>query len=108
MPKQVDHQARRLELLDALMRITRADGWDAISLRKVAAEAGTSLGTVQHYFSTKEEMLRFAVEMMAEDTRRRIRERVAALPQPHPPRVLVETVLTEIYERNTELWLAAR
>ena len=96
VPKQVDHAARRLELLDALMRITRADGWDAITVRRVAAEAGTSVGTVQHYFSTKDEMLRFAIEMMADDTRRRIRERVAALPQPAAPRVLVETVLTEM------------
>lgn len=96
MPKQVDHHARRLQLLDALLRITRRDGWDAISLRHVAAEAGVSMGMVQHYFTTKDEMLRFAVEMMAEDTRERIRQRVAELPQPVGPRVLVQTALTEM------------
>ena len=96
MPKQVDHHARRLELLDALMRIASRDGWDAISLRHVAAEAGVSMGMVQHYFTTKDQMLRFAVEMMALDTRERIRARVAALPPPLTPRVLVGTVLTEM------------
>lgn len=96
MPKQVDHHVRRLALLDALWRITRREGWDAISLRKVAAEAGVSMGMVQHYFTTKDQMLRFAVEMMAEDTRQRIRERVAALPEPHTPRQLVHAVLTEM------------
>lgn len=99
MPKQVDHHARRLDLLDALMRITRRDGWDGVSLRKVAAEAGVSMGMVQHYFATKDEMLRFAIEMMAEDVRARIRVRVAELPQPPAPRALVETVLTEMIPR---------
>ena len=96
MPKQVDHQARRLALLDAMWRITRREGWDAITLRKLAAEAGVSMGMVQHYFTTKDEMLRFAVEMMAEDTRQRVRERIARLPQPHTPRRLLETALTEM------------
>jgi AcrR family transcriptional regulator len=96
MPKQVDHTARRLELLEAMMRITRKDGWDGVSLRKLAAEAGVSMGMVQHYFTTKDEMLRFAIEMMAEDTRQRIRRRVADLPEPPTPRLLVETVLTEM------------
>lgn len=105
MPKQVDHHARRLQLLDAMWRITRRDGWDAISLRHLAAEAGVSMGMVQHYFVTKDQMLRFAVEMMAEDTKQRIRARVAALPQPVPPRQLVQTVLTEMIpdaERRAE------
>jgi TetR/AcrR family transcriptional repressor of bet genes len=99
VPKQVDHQARRNDLLQALMRITRREGWDAICLRKVAAEAGVSMGMVQHYFTTKDEMLRFAIEMMDEDTRQRIRARVAELPQPVTPRVLVGTVLTEMIPR---------
>ena len=96
MPKQVDHVARRLELLEAMMRITREHGWDGVSLRKLAAEAGVSMGMVQHYFTTKDDMLRFAIEMMAEDVRQRIRRRVADLPAPPTPRVLVETVLTEM------------
>jgi TetR/AcrR family transcriptional repressor of bet genes len=96
VPKQVDHHARRLQLLDALWRITRRQGWDAISLRNVAAEAGVSMGMVQHYFTTKDQMLRFAVEMMAEDTKQRIAKRVAGLPQPVTPRQLVQTALTEM------------
>ena len=79
-----------------MMVITRRDGWDAISLRHVAAEAGVSMGMVQHYFTTKDQMLRFAVEMMGEDTKQRIRARVAALPQPIAPRRLVQIVLTEM------------
>jgi TetR/AcrR family transcriptional regulator, transcriptional repressor of bet genes len=101
VPKKIDHQARRLELTEALWRITRREGWDAISLRKVAAEAGVSMGMVQHYFTTKDEMLRFAIEMIEEDVRARVRERVAKLPQPHTPRLLVWTVLSEMIPRPT-------
>lgn len=101
MPKKIDHQARRLELTEALWRITRREGWDAISLRKVAAEAGVSMGMVQHYFTTKDEMLRFAIEMIEEDVRERIRTRVAELPQPPGPRLLVWTVLSEMIPRPT-------
>jgi TetR/AcrR family transcriptional repressor of bet genes len=96
VPKKIDHEARRQELNLALMRITRREGWDAISLRKVAAEAGVSMGMVQHYFTTKDEMLRFAIEAMSEDVRRRIRARVATLPANHSPRLLVWTVLSEM------------
>jgi AcrR family transcriptional regulator len=99
VPKKIDHQARRLELTEALWRITRRDGWDAISLRKVAAEAGVSMGMVQHYFTTKDEMLAFAIEMISEDVRMRIRARVAKLPQQHTPRRLVWTVLSEMIPR---------
>jgi len=101
VPKKIDHRARRLELTEALWRITRSEGWDAISLRKVAAEAGVSMGMVQHYFTTKDEMLRFAIEMIEEDVRERVRARVARLPQPHTPRLLVWTVLSEMIPRPT-------
>jgi AcrR family transcriptional regulator len=96
MPKLVDHEARRRELLEALLRITSADGWDAITLRRIAAEAGVSVGMVQHYFTSKDEILRFAIEMTAEDTRQRVRQRIAELPPPRTPRLLTETVLTEM------------
>lgn len=96
VPKKIDHQARRLQLIDAVWRITRRDGWDAVSLRKVAAQAGVSMGMVQHYFTTKDEMLRFAIEMISEDVRGRIRARVAKLPEGHGPRLLVWTVLSEM------------
>ena len=99
MPKIVDHQARRRALAEALWRLNRRAGWEAISLRKVAAEADVSMGTVQHYFATKDQMLRFALDMMFEDVLMRIRGRVAALPEPRTPRRLVETVLGEMIPR---------
>lgn len=101
MPKLIDHEARRLELSDALLRVVRRHGWEAVSLRKVATEAGVSMGMVQHYFTTKDEMLRFVLEVISDDVRARCRARVAALPEPHTPRRVVGAVLTEMIPRRS-------
>ncbi|NLZ97477.1 MAG: TetR family transcriptional regulator, partial [Micrococcus sp.] len=50
MPKIVDHEQRRRELAQAIWSIIALRGLSAVTLRSVAAEAGVSMGTVQHYF----------------------------------------------------------
>jgi AcrR family transcriptional regulator len=62
MPKQVDHQERRQTIAEAVVRLVTTKGVEAASLRAVAAEAGVSMGTVQHYFTSTDEMLLFALE----------------------------------------------
>ncbi|WP_433347493.1 TetR/AcrR family transcriptional regulator [Microtetraspora malaysiensis] len=57
----------------ALLRITEREGLEAVSLRTVAAEAGCSVGAVQRYFSTKDEMLHFALRTVVEAERERLR-----------------------------------
>lgn len=48
---------REAALTEALLRIVADRGLDQASVREVAAEAGVSIGTVQHYFPTKDAML---------------------------------------------------
>jgi TetR/AcrR family transcriptional regulator, transcriptional repressor of bet genes len=62
MPKQVDHEERRRTIAEAVVRLVAAKGVEAASLRAVAAEAGVSMGAVQHYFTTTDEMLLFALD----------------------------------------------
>ena len=64
MPKRVDPLARRHSIAEAVFRLAAARGADAVSLRDVAGEAGVSLGMVQHYFRSKDEMLLFALDHM--------------------------------------------
>ena len=61
MPKQVNREERRRDIAAAVLRIVTTRGVEAASLRAVAAEASVSMGAVQHYFTTKDEMLRFAL-----------------------------------------------
>ncbi|MGA4863460.1 TetR/AcrR family transcriptional regulator [Streptomyces lavendulocolor] len=79
MPKKVDHEARRLEIAEALWRIASTRGLDGVSLRDVAAEADISLGRLQHYFRTKDEMLLFALRHINSLADQRIRERIGSL-----------------------------
>jgi AcrR family transcriptional regulator len=61
MPKLVDHEERRRQIATAVLRLVSTRGVEKASLRTVATEAGVSMGAVQHYFTTKDEMLRFAL-----------------------------------------------
>ena len=65
-------QIRRTQLTDALLSITATRGLDQVSVREVASAAGMSIGTVQHYFATKDQMLLFAFRQVVERTRARV------------------------------------
>lgn len=50
----------RERLLEALVSITAEHGLDQVSIREVAARAGVSIGTVQYYCRSKDDMLEMA------------------------------------------------
>ncbi|MDA0634405.1 TetR/AcrR family transcriptional regulator [Nonomuraea sp. MCN248] len=91
MPKIVDHDARRRHIAEAVHRVIHDKGMERVSLREVAAEAGMSMGTVQYYVTTKDQMLLLALERIAVW----IGDRVAAVAarQSTPLDVLRATVL---------------
>ena len=95
MPKRVDPLERRRSIAEAVFRVTAEHGVEAVSLRDVAAEAGVSMGMVQHYFRTKDEMLLFALDHMRERVAGRLQTRLAQLPDP-TPRDVTRAVLTEL------------
>ena len=96
MPKKVDHGQRRAEIAEAVCRLAGRQGLDGVSLRQVAAEAGVSMGRVQHYFTTKDEMLRFAFRTISERVEQRMAAAVASLGAAPSPRALVRTLLVEM------------
>ncbi|TSB19457.1 TetR/AcrR family transcriptional regulator [Streptomyces benahoarensis] len=93
MPKKVDHEARRREIAEALWRIASTRGLDGAGLRDVAAEAGISLGRLQHYFRSKDDMLAFALRHINALADRRIRDRIEALGEEPTPRLVLRTCL---------------
>jgi TetR/AcrR family transcriptional regulator, transcriptional repressor of bet genes len=72
VPKKIDHDERRRQLAGALWRVLATRGMEAVSLRHVAAEAGVSMGMVQHYFADKDAMVLFALSSMTEQYSRRL------------------------------------
>lgn len=95
VPKQVDHRQRRQEIADALWRVVDGSGFGGVSLRHVAAEAGMSMGLVQHYFRTKEQMLLFAMDSVAERVGQRYAAALADLPDPPPSHAAVRALLIQ-------------
>jgi len=108
MPKLVDHEQRRSELAEAVWTVIRRDGLQRASVRNVAREAGWSMGSLRHYFATQSELLCFAMQLVAD----RARARVRALEPAPDPRRAVEQLLHELVplddERRAEaeVWLA--
>ncbi|WP_410579612.1 TetR/AcrR family transcriptional regulator [Amycolatopsis sp. lyj-108] len=72
MPKRVDHEDRRQQIAAAVRRIAADRGLEGVSLNEVAAEAGISKGFVQHYFASRDDMLRFATTTLRSGLEERI------------------------------------
>lgn len=73
---------RREELLRAAGRAIGRHGITAVRLTDVAAEAGVSIGTLQHYFDSRDAMVTVAVEAVARTTVEHAREAAAAAGSP--------------------------
>lgn len=82
MPKRVDPDERRQAIAEAVYEVIGERGWDAVSLRDVASAAGVSMGQVQHYFTTKSDMLMFALGYARARVMARLQREEAALPDP--------------------------
>ncbi|MEN2743657.1 TetR/AcrR family transcriptional regulator [Sinomonas halotolerans] len=79
MPKIVDHDQRRLELVDATWRVIAERGLDAATMRDIAAEAGFANGALKPYFASKDRLLDFAFEHVFAQTNRRMESATAGL-----------------------------
>lgn len=60
-------------ILDAVISVLSARGSDAVTIRNVAAEAGVSVGAVQHNFPTKDALIIGAMTAVNERFRERLR-----------------------------------
>jgi AcrR family transcriptional regulator len=74
MPKIVDHDAQRECFADAAIRLIARDGFEGMTMRAVAAEAGLSYGSLFHYFGSKDELLIHAVRQLTAQQSRRVNE----------------------------------
>lgn len=112
MPRQVDHEARRQRIADAVCRLVAREGLDGVRLRNVAAEADVSMGQVQHYFTTKDDMLLFTFHALSARMQRRLGTAMHALDQPPTARgelraLLVAMLFTDVEGRlEAPLFLA--
>lgn len=93
MPKRVDHEERRTEIAEALVRVAGRRGLHAVGMRDVAAEAGVSLRLVQYYFQTKEQLLLYGLHHLTAGFGERTAARVRAAGDNPGPRAVIEALL---------------
>src|ERR671926_102081 len=79
MPKIVDHDQRRVELVNATWRIIARDGMEGATMREIAAEAGFANGALKPYFPTKDDLLTFAFGHVFNQTNRRMEAATSGL-----------------------------
>jgi AcrR family transcriptional regulator len=77
MPKIVDWDERRDEILSATWRVIARDGIDGATIRAIAKEASCSRGILGHYFHDKEDILGSALLL----SHRRVGARMTAAAQ---------------------------
>ncbi|WP_280508577.1 TetR/AcrR family transcriptional regulator [Nocardia flavorosea] len=109
MPKVVDHAQRRAELARAVWAVIGREGIEGATVRRVAEEAGVSVGGLRHYFDSQQGLLRFAAEAMAGSVQARVAEHLRAdLPDVERARLILEEFLPLDEPRSVEVdvWLA--
>jgi AcrR family transcriptional regulator len=100
MPKVVDHELRRREIIDALVRITVRGGLSAATFREVAAEAGVSVRLVQYYFGTKADLLHSANQYVGNRAAGRLTRRLRRLGADAPPDQIVRAIVRFFMPRD--------
>lgn len=67
MPR-LSAQDRRVELIDATVRVAVAEGLDAATVRRIAQEAGVPLGTVHYCFGSKAALISAVADSIEQPT----------------------------------------
>src|SRR6476661_5623189 len=106
VPKIVDHDERRLELVDATWRIIARQGLESATMREIATEAGFANGALKPYFPTKDTLLEFAFSHVFNRTNLRIAEVTAGRTGLDALRAFCLEVLPLDDERVTEARIA--
>lgn len=72
MPRRVDHEARRGELIETAWRVVARRGLGGATLRQIADEAGYANGALKPYFPSKTDLLDATYAHVFERTQSRI------------------------------------
>ncbi|MDQ8758367.1 TetR/AcrR family transcriptional regulator [Sphingosinicella sp. LHD-64] len=100
MPKQVDVDEQKRVLFDAVWRLVAREGLEGVSLRTVAAEAGVSMGRVQHYFASKDDLLIYSLQRAYDRMETRILDRLKGREEDEQAALLA--ILDELLGENAE------
>ncbi len=90
--RKLPEEVRRQQILDAALHAFSQDGYDKVSMARIASEAGLTKGGLYFHFASKEEVFSAMVEQELEH-RWEIAQQMAARIQELPPLEVVQRVL---------------
>jgi AcrR family transcriptional regulator len=90
LPRTQIEDLRRAELVAATLRVVSAQGFDRTTVRDIAKAANASVGSVNYYFKSKDDLLRTAVAET--DARFRVQVRTAVAEAEGYPEKLARVV----------------
>ena len=67
-----DHAKRQREIADTLLKVIGTHGFEKASMRLVAREANCTTGVLSHYFSSKEDLICHAVDLLFDWAEQRV------------------------------------
>lgn len=79
MPKIVDHDQRRREIVEVTWKFIAREGIEKLNLRDLAAAAGYANGALKPYFPTRDALLVATFNFVADATNRRIKQNAAGM-----------------------------
>jgi AcrR family transcriptional regulator len=77
MPKIVNHEERREEVVAAARRVILREGIEAATTRAIAKEAGYSNGVLTHYFTDKDDILLSALQISHRGIVERLKDKLS-------------------------------
>jgi AcrR family transcriptional regulator len=101
--KQILQNFRSRSLLESTRRLIAAEGFDAVTMERVADEAGITKGAIYLYFRNKDQMILAAVEEIAAEMVRGIARRVDPRAEPWDHLCQLIRAQLAIMEENKEL-----
>ena len=107
VPKAVDHDQRRAEIVRAARVVLARDGIDGATMRRIASEAQCTTGRITHYFVDKDDVMIAVLRSVHHSSRQRME---AALREPDAQARLervIEAALPLDAERRDEwsIWM---
>ncbi|MCK9286968.1 MAG: TetR/AcrR family transcriptional regulator [Sphaerochaetaceae bacterium] len=64
MPKKIDHEERKVKILQTALKVFAREGYRDSNLSLIAAECGISRPTIYQYFKDKEQIYYYAVKLV--------------------------------------------
>lgn len=99
MPKIVDHEKRKAKIAKATWQVILKHGMKGASVRNIAREANLSLGALRHYFPNQDELYAYAMQLVSERVKKRLKNVVQS---DLPPKEKVIAFLEEFLPLDEE------